>query len=534
MLNRFRTIKSYIVMLYALIAFLVFSAIYSSIKLSIEMQTLDAQQEAIIQHESANLDIQATTINNKANRLVSDILFLLDTYNIHLADHADFSDLELEWLSFSNRIKIFDQIRFIDVDGNERIRINYSVDGSYLVDERDLQNQKDRYYFVNTISLSDHEVYVSRLDLNIDNGQIEQPLNPAIRLSTPCYAKDGSLAGIIVINYFADDALSELVTTAQNNFGHAFVLNSDGYWIINSEYPEKEWGFMYEDMKDVTFAAEYPNAWSAMNSGSNGYVVAESGVFVYSDVFLSDAYSKSDLDYSAILSDGDFYLVSYLPANSEVGSLFYYTWLTVYAGILKDNALVYLLFLALSVMLGLFVGVTKSKREEIQYFSEYDGLTGVLNRRAGFYNLSKLSSKARNSSKTITICFLDINGLKQVNDTLGHDVGDELIVSVANGIKATVRSNDVVARLGGDEFLIVFWDTDEDSAVRIWSRIVAEFTQINETENRAYVISVSCGVETLTPGASRSIDDAVNAADEKMYANKREIKKDLKVIRENL
>ena len=533
MAKKIQNVKLHIVVRYALAVFLAFGAIYSSAKLLIEMQALEAQQAAIIQHESANLDIQTATIYNKANRLVSDILFLMDTFDISLDNHAEFSEMESQWLAFSNRIQIFDQIRFIDVNGNERIRINYSDDGAYLVAESELQNQKDRYYFANTISLNEHEIYVSRLDLNVDNGQIEQPVKPTIRLSTPCYMEDGNLAGIIIINYFADDTLSDLSATARSNYGHSFVLNSDGYWIINSENPEKEWAFMYEGMEGVTFAAEYPNAWKALKEESKGSVVTENGVFVFSDVFLADAYSISNNECSLVLSDSDFYLVSHLEADSEMGSLFYHTWPSVYARILRDHALVYLLLLAVSIMLGLFIAISKSEKEEIRYFSEYDGLTGVLNRRVGFRKLARLSKEARSAGKTISICFLDINGLKDVNDSLGHDAGDELIVSVANGIKATVRGNDIVARLGGDEFLIVFWDTEEAGAAYIWDRIRAEFAKINDTEGRAYIVSVSCGIEALAPDSKRTAEEAVNLADAKMYANKREIKKDLRVIRES-
>lgn len=533
MLKRILNVKYKFVLLYSMIAFLIFGAIYSSVKLSIEIQSLAARQDAVVQHESANLTIQATTINGKASRLVSDILYLMDSYDISLKNHADFDELKSQWLSFSDRIKIFDQIRFIDVNGDERIRINYSDEGAYLVADSALQNKKDRYYFTYTISLSEHEIFVSKMDLNTENGQIEQPVKPTIRLSTPCYSKSGTLLGIIVINYFADDVLSELSATAQSNYGQAFMLNSEGYWIINSESPEKEWAFMYPGQEDVTFASAFPVAWNALKAESSDHIVTDNGVFVFSNVFMSDAYSLNNCGCKIVLNDGDFYLVSYLPPDSAEGALFYQTWFTQLLGILKNNAVVYLLFLMLSVALGLLLSFNQSKQEEIQYFSEYDLLTGVFNRRAGFYNLAKLFKEAPCAEKTISVCFLDINGLKQVNDTLGHDTGDELIVSVANGIKATVRSNDVVARLGGDEFLIVFWDTDETRASSIWERIVAEYTRINETESRPYVISVSCGIETVAPDSKLSIDDVVNLADEKMYANKREIKKGLLVLRES-
>jgi diguanylate cyclase (GGDEF)-like protein len=129
------------------------------------------------------------------------------------------------------------------------------------------------------------------------------------------------------------------------------------------------------------------------------------------------------------------------------------------------------------------------------------------------------------------VCFIDINSLKEVNDALGHDKGDELIISVVNVIKNKIHENDFVARLGGDEFLIVFQDTTTEDAENIWNRINNEYQQINETENRNYIISASHGIEAFNLHSDEHIDSIINKADEKMYNEKRIIKKDLKVIR---
>jgi diguanylate cyclase (GGDEF)-like protein len=407
------------------------------------------------------------------------------------------------------------------------------VDGSYLTAEDDLQDKKDRYYFTESIALDDTEVYVSKLDLNIENGEIEQPLKPMLRLGVPCHGSDGELLGVIVINYLADDLLDAIRSAAAGSNGSLFILNSEGYWIVNSADSDTEWAFMYDGAENVTFARRFPEAWDAVRTNSNGYAVTQNGVFIHTDVFLNTALEVENCKYSLVLGDGNLHIVSYIPADSSAGELFYKTWLIEFGEILTDNAFVYLLLLALAVALGLFIGISQSEKKEIRYFSEYDALTGVLNRRAAFQRLNQLSRLAHGEGKPISICFLDINGLKEVNDTLGHDAGDELIVSVADGVKATVRSNDVVARLGGDEFLVAFWDADADRAMRIWERIGSVYRQINETENRAYVVSVSCGIESLSPDSKISVEDALNLADEKMYANKREMKKTLRVVRES-
>ena len=159
-------------------------------------------------------------------------------------------------------------------------------------------------------------------------------------------------------------------------------------------------------------------------------------------------------------------------------------------------------------------------------------MTGVYNRRAGFEKLSQLYKSSKSKNSTISVCFIDINGLKEVNDALGHEAGDELILSVIAGIKNNIRNNDFVARLGGDEFLIVFEGMDESKAEEIWSRIIKEYNEINDMQGRKYIISVSHGIEVFRSNSNQFIDEIINNADEKMYNEKRIIKKDLKVLRD--
>ena len=80
--------------------------------------------------------------------------------------------------------------------------------------------------------------------------------------------------------------------------------------------------------------------------------------------------------------------------------------------------------------------------------------------------------------------FIDINGLKEVNDYLGHEAGDELILSIVDIIKANIRDTDFVARLGGDEFLIIFNNTDEIGAENVWMRIHQGYERINENRGQ--------------------------------------------------
>ena len=160
-------------------------------------------------------------------------------------------------------------------------------------------------------------------------------------------------------------------------------------------------------------------------------------------------------------------------------------------------------------------------------------MTGEYNKQERNKKLTQLYKTMPKNNDMISICFIDINGLKEVNDAFGHESGDELILSVIDGVKKCIRNNDFVARLGGDEFLIIFEGLDEKQAEEIWGRIIEGYALINEIENRKYLISVSHGIETFRCDSNEYIDTIINQADGKMYEEKRRIKKELNVLRDN-
>ena len=197
------------------------------------------------------------------------------------------------------------------------------------------------------------------------------------------------------------------------------------------------------------------------------------------------------------------------------------------------NIYYFILIGIISGIVGFLVYVNRKTYSRIKYYSEFDPLTKTFNRRAGIAKLNELFPSDDRRQFLGSLCFIDINGLKEVNDTLGHKLGDELIITVADIIKRTIREQDFLVRLGGDEFLIVFNGIGIDMAEKIWERIVQEYNQINNNEDRAYLISVSHGVVDFDNKQKTHVDDLISAADEKMYHEKQIIKANLSVIKEH-
>ena len=127
--------------------------------------------------------------------------------------------------------------------------------------------------------------------------------------------------------------------------------------------------------------------------------------------------------------------------------------------------------------------------------------------------------------------FLDVNGLKKVNDSLGHDYGDQLLIIVSKIILDNVRSDNILLRYGGDEFILVIKETSIEKAKIIWQRINAAFKDVNENEDLLFNISVSHGIVEYSSNENTSLNDLIKKADKKMYEEKKRLNKSLSLLK---
>ncbi len=521
------------ILCYTLVLFMILSAIYLPFSLMLESKSDAIHRSEIVGNEEKLADVTKTMMSAKVSRLISDVLFISDSLSLSKTYHSDFHELQQEWIAFANRKKIYDQIRYLDLAGNEIIRINYASDGSYAVKPQFLQNKRNRPYFTDTIGLQQNQIYISTLDLNVENNEIEQPIKPMLRLSTPYFGTDGNLQGVIVLNYLANDILDQVKKLSSTSLDNVYLLNAAGYWLYNKNDSSKEWAFMYPERTSVSFAAEFPNEWQTMQMENQGDFITPNGFLSYARVFAENDVLSTAAGYSIVLGEGDYFIVSHITSSSPSGALFTRGNAQMVRIAMHRSAFVYLLLALLSLSLAIFLSMRQMEKERIKYFSEYDTMTGIYNRRAGFERMGQLYQELRKSNLPMSLCFIDINGLKEVNDYLGHETGDALILTIVDAIRSNIRANDFLARLGGDEFIIVFYGLDEAQAEEIWTRIAQRLQQINETEDRRYLVSASHGIETMHYNGPDYIDTIVNRADEKMYSEKRIIKQHLQVIRDN-
>ncbi|SMC95766.1 diguanylate cyclase domain-containing protein [Sporomusa malonica] len=156
--------------------------------------------------------------------------------------------------------------------------------------------------------------------------------------------------------------------------------------------------------------------------------------------------------------------------------------------------------------------------KKLRYMSYYDGLTGLYNRTFFKQEMRRLEGAGQ---KPVAIILCDVDGLKLINDTLGHEMGDLLLDAVATVLKASVRSSDVVARIGGDEFAILLPQADGKQVGSICSRIRSAVDMYN-AEHLELPLSMSIGYAVAEAGMANAapMNELFREADDNMYREK--------------
>jgi len=159
-------------------------------------------------------------------------------------------------------------------------------------------------------------------------------------------------------------------------------------------------------------------------------------------------------------------------------------------------------------------------QQELQALALKDEMTGLLNRRAFEPIAEQQLRLAERDGTDVSLLFIDIDHLKQVNDDLGHSVGSRLIVDATDAIRSAIRRSDVPARVGGDEFCVLLAG-GRDAAERVVRRLADAVAERNAVPSRPYRLSLSVGTSVSTPQDRRPLEALVSDADERMYEAKR-------------
>lgn len=165
--------------------------------------------------------------------------------------------------------KVYDQVRLIDKSGQEVLRVNLTGDQAEVAPPAQLQNKGDRYYFKEAAKLPPRGDYVSPIDLNQEQGKVEKPFKPMLRLAAPIHDEAGVFQGIVILNKYADRFLSHIMVVPEKIGGVWFIADEQGNYVYHTQDPHRLWGGPEGLNTGEGLCKDFPNACRAILSGKS-------------------------------------------------------------------------------------------------------------------------------------------------------------------------------------------------------------------------------------------------------------------------
>ena len=275
--------------------------------------------------------------------------------------------------------------------------------------------------------------------------------------------------------------IAQLIETIPNP---VFYKDNEGRYLGCNLACEAYLGFTREEMIGKTVYDIAPSPIAEIHDQIDREIMASAGTRIY---------EGQAIQRNGSLRDVMFYKATFTKADGSVGGL-----VTV------------------------VVDITERKQAEelIWQQANYDGLTGLPNRRLFFDRLQMEMSKVDRSHQALVLCFIDLDRFKEVNDTLGHGCGDELLSQAARRIRACVRESDTVARLGGDEFTVMLPELEDVAqSERVIVDLLTTLSQPFRIGDEVVYVSASIGA-AFYPQDAATGEDLLRYADQAMYAAK--------------
>ncbi len=475
------------------------------------------------------------------------------------------------FVSFLDTHSHYDHIRMLDASGMEEVRVNNTGSNQVVIPQERLQDKSDRYYYQSASKLVDGEFYISPIDLNEENGVIETPYKAVIRYVTPIELKssDGVIRKYLIMNLNVSSLLNDIrARINESPYKETYLTDESGFYMIHS-LRQKEWGgpdnldsgeSVFKDSDDIV-------QWRTSNIGSrivdevNTGLVKLNDEFVYWTPLYIESINGLRLNLLTTEPTDDFmapvyaYLQSYLGlilatfavlfiistsiartlsqpirniagAVSEIGKGKFDTPLEVHGGVeieILSYEIKKMAFELESNYRDMELRVKErtielqNAHDKMQEMANTDPLTGIFNRH--YFNNYIEDFKRDNRKTEIALIMLDVDRFKYINDHYGHNIGDIVLVEVAEILQSQARGSDFVVRYGGDEFLIVLLDSDEVAIKAYVDRIHSTLANWNKnTEILDHDMEFSIGCDVYEEG--KHIMDVIKSADERMYANK--------------
>jgi class 3 adenylate cyclase len=232
------------------------------------------------------IEMQRDALEARLRATISDLTFLreLNELKAFLAPSGSRERLALEreLIAFSRSREVYDQIRVLSPDGMELARVNRAEGSTEAVPPSALQYKGGRYYFERMVRCRAGAVYVSPLDLNVENGELERPLNPVLRIGTALGGTQRS--GYLILNLRGMELLDAFTNAHPAPRSTGFLVDANGYW-LRGPRRSVEWGSSLPERAGHGFRLSFADEWRRLATSSDGQFESEQGLFTF-DTFL--------------------------------------------------------------------------------------------------------------------------------------------------------------------------------------------------------------------------------------------------------
>ncbi len=219
--------------------------------------------------ENNLIQLQHNTFKNELSGHIKNALFLAELIQLKNQEYLEAKELSALTNAFVKMMKIndvYDQIRWIDNQGMELIRIDHSEDGPKIIPVDQLQDKSGRYYFKE--GMAGPRIYISKFDLNIEHEIIQLPVKPMIRITAIVQDAVGGNDGLVVLNVKGRQIIEKFKEIGKQMTGSLALINSDGYYLI-SPNPDEEWAFMYPKKISKNLKTINPHLWSEIKAAGS-------------------------------------------------------------------------------------------------------------------------------------------------------------------------------------------------------------------------------------------------------------------------
>ncbi len=311
----------------------------------------------ILDRELRRMEIFQGLFDRDINSAVADLRLLAtgDGLQAYLSSGqpGDLDRAVRRALFFSLENPDYDQIRYLDEQGQEVFRINAN---GVVVPRDQLQNKADRPYFQKTWGLDSGQIYLSGIDLNVEHGAIEQPLKPMLRVAMPVIDESGRRRGVYVINYLVANSIERLRQFAPQYRLRLRVLNAQGYWLAGGQ-PGEEWGFMLPGRSGMSLAQTDPALWAQVVRAPEGQLPYAGGYFTWHREAPRDIGRSKRLTLAA---EDDFLVFASIISPAE--------WASSFVGLRQTFVVVGVLLMILATVISWFFQARRRAQRELDRF----------------------------------------------------------------------------------------------------------------------------------------------------------------------